>query len=93
MTKLLSAKSRVKVAIFLYAKCNTSNRAEKGEFLSFLKFKLLVYEKVAKLKQKDNNKMSPLTKQNDTGPPWSVTDDDRRRQMPESITSLPLHYV
>jgi len=29
-----------------------------------------------------------LTERNYTGPPWSVTDDDRRRQTPESTTSL-----
>ena len=30
-----------------------------------------------------------LTGRNTTGPPWSVTDDDRRRQTPESKTILP----
>ena len=33
-----------------------------------------------------------LTGRNSTGPPWSVTDDDRRQL--QSITSLaPVHYV
>ena len=89
--KLLSAKSRVKVAIFFCMQNATRAIApRKGELLSLLKFKFFVHGKVVKLKQKDNNKMSPLTKRNDTGPPWGVTDDDRRRrQTPESITRLP----